>query len=62
MNSQHNFSIDHSQRILTVVYDGREVNIHFEEGAWEKLINELNNPPDLGVEVSDEIEAQDIIR
>lgn len=57
--SEPEFTIDHSQRVITLVYEGREVNIRFENGAWEKLIHELNNPPDLGVEVADETQTTD---
>lgn len=55
------FEILHHQRAIKFFVDGKPVAYQFDAEAWERLIHELNNPPDLGIEVEDGITTKEQI-
>jgi hypothetical protein len=55
------FEVIHHQRTIRIYREEEPFDIRFDADAWERLINELNNPPDLGVEVADAVATKEEI-
>ena len=57
------FQIIHHERVIKIYSpeDEKWIGLKFDAPTWERLIKELNNPPDIGIEVSDGVKTKEEI-